>query len=188
MKCTGTNRQGNPCGLDAIRGGRVCWRHGGNAKQVRAKAAMRHDLSRWGLDGIAETVDPGETLLRLLTQSYHRAQTYADELARLIAEHGIHEALVGETLIVDPNSGSVHKVGEYVRGLAQMERDERKFCGHLSAQAIAAGLAERSVRLAERQGSLIEQVLTAAFDEMNLTDEQRAAAPAAIRTALAVAS
>jgi len=52
----------------------------------------------------------------------------------------------------------------------------------------AAGLAERQVRLADRQGALIEQVLAAVFADIGLTDQQRRAAPEAIRRALSAAS
>lgn len=39
--CTAHNRQGNPCGAFAVPGATVCRHHGGNAPQVRRKAAMR---------------------------------------------------------------------------------------------------------------------------------------------------
>jgi hypothetical protein len=41
MKCTATNRQGNPCQKPAIAGAVVCRNHGGAAPQVRAKARQR---------------------------------------------------------------------------------------------------------------------------------------------------
>ena len=39
--CKATNRQGEPCGQPAIRGGTVCRYHGGAAPQVAAAAARR---------------------------------------------------------------------------------------------------------------------------------------------------
>jgi hypothetical protein len=54
----------------AIKGGEVCRNHGGNAKQVRAKAAIRAEVMNWRL-GYTH-VDPGEVLLRLVTQSATR--------------------------------------------------------------------------------------------------------------------
>lgn len=84
------------------------------------------------------------------------------------------------------NTGKTVKVGEYVRGLAQLEADERDRLANFSAKAIAAGLAERQVRLAERQGALISEVLTKGIDLVGLTPEQRRLAPEAIRQALAI--
>ena len=47
----------------------------GAAGQVKAKAAVRAELLGWGLGDA--TVDPGEVLLRLVTQSAARAERYA---------------------------------------------------------------------------------------------------------------
>lgn len=66
---------GQPCKNSAIRGGKVCTAHGGRAKQVRAKAAVRAELEDWGLGDT--NVDPGEVLLRLVSQSAARAERYA---------------------------------------------------------------------------------------------------------------
>jgi hypothetical protein len=68
---------------------------------------------------------------------------YAAEVSRVVAEHGLQQALVGETLLVDPNNGRLHKVGEYIRGLATLENQERDRTAKYSDPAIRAGLAER---------------------------------------------
>lgn len=44
--CTATNSQGERCGMAPIRGGSVCYRHGGNAPQTQAKAAERLAAAR----------------------------------------------------------------------------------------------------------------------------------------------
>jgi hypothetical protein len=76
VQCTAVSKQtGNQCKAKAIPGGTVCRWHGGAAQQVKAKAAVRAELLGWGL-GTA-TVDPGEVLLRLVTQSAARAEMYA---------------------------------------------------------------------------------------------------------------
>ena len=41
MRCTRRRSNGKPCSSWAIRGGWVCWSHGGAAPQVRAAAARR---------------------------------------------------------------------------------------------------------------------------------------------------
>jgi hypothetical protein len=75
-------------------GGEVCRYHGGSARQVKVKAAIRAEVMNWGLgDSI---VDPGEVLLRLVTQSAARAQRYASELERLVDDEGLAAAMVGE--------------------------------------------------------------------------------------------
>ncbi|WP_052373124.1 hypothetical protein [Amycolatopsis taiwanensis] len=213
-----------PCKAEAIRGGKVCRMHGGNAKQVKAKAAVRAEVMAWGLGNT--TVDPAETLLKLLSQSAARAEHYSRLLAdaydaaeRLKTAHDAHQllttgrgdsgdedtepaavqqargdldrifttggvaALVGNTYSAS-NNGSVYATGEAIRGLAQLEATERDRCARFAKLALDAGIAERQVRLAERQGALIEQVLTSVFADLGLTDQQLKEAPAALRRAL----
>jgi hypothetical protein len=76
VQCTAISKQsGQQCKRKAIPGGTGCRYHGGGAQQVRAKAAIRAELLGWGLGDT--TVDPGEVLLRLVTQSAARAERYA---------------------------------------------------------------------------------------------------------------
>lgn len=181
-KCKGRKKNGSPCGSWAIRGSMVCAQHGGMAPQVRAKAKVRAELESWGLG--ETTLDPGEVLLRLLSQATWRAERYSLAISEQVERHGLHEALVGDRFVVDPNTGSLIKIDEFIRGLAQLENAERDRAAKFAEMAIKAGLAERQVRLAERQGLIIEKVLTRVFSEVGLTEEQQAMAPAIIRRAL----
>jgi hypothetical protein len=134
----------------------------------------------WGLD--APTVDPGETLLRLVSQSAARAQRYAAELEDMVSdEENLRDALIREAY------GEFGPVGEYARGLVQLEAQERERCASWCVKAIAAGLAERQVRLAERQGALIADVLRAVMGDatLGLSEEQQRAMPDVIRRHLA---
>jgi hypothetical protein len=173
---------GPPCKNFPIVGGTVCPTHGGAAPQVRAKAAARYEVMKWGLGGL--DTDPGETLLRLVAQSSIRAQRYAEELAEHIAEKpSLRDALVGEAW------GEGGKTGEFVRGLAQLESAERDRCANFCRLAIAAGLAERQVRLAERQGQLMTVLLRSVLADptLGLSPAQRGAIPGMIRRHLELA-
>jgi hypothetical protein len=64
-----------PCANAPIKGGTVCHAHGGQAPQIRRAAAVRAEVESWGLGDT--TADPGEILLRLVTQSAMRAERYA---------------------------------------------------------------------------------------------------------------
>jgi hypothetical protein len=48
---------------------------------------------------------------------------------------------------------AIYVTGEAIRGLADLEAKERERCANFATKAIAAGLAERTVRIAERQVS-----------------------------------
>jgi hypothetical protein len=216
VQCSAVSKQtGKQCKAKAIPGGTVCRWHGGAAQQVKAKAAVRAELIGWGLGDA--TVDPGEVLLRLVTQSAARAERYAllleeayeaaerlkqahdagarieapgDELADTaetarrdldrIFNTGRVAALVGNTYGAAKDVG-VYVTGEAIRGLADLEAKERERCANFATKAVAAGLAERQVRLAERQGELLAQVIRGVLDELGLSAEQRQLVPEVVR-------
>jgi len=65
--------------------------------------------------------------------------------------HGV-AALVGNTYGAAKDVG-VYVTGEAIRGLADLEAKERERCANFATKAVAAGLAERQVRLAERKAN-----------------------------------
>ena len=75
------NNRGEPCGANVIRGTTGCARHAGKTKaKAKAEGAVVMELERWGLGDA--TVDPGEVLLRLVTQSAARVELYSSLLAQ----------------------------------------------------------------------------------------------------------
>lgn len=183
MRCSRIKLDGEQCKKDAIKGGTVCRSHGGAAPQVRAAAAVRYELSQWVLGDAKD--DPGEVLLRLVTQSRMRVDQYSAELEKLVADSpSLREALVGDA------QGEFGKVGEYIRGLAQLEALERDRLANFASKAVAAGLGERQVRLAERQGELMAAVLTRILDnaQLGLSVEQKSLMPGLMRETLQLAA
>jgi hypothetical protein len=51
--------------------------------------------------------------------------------------------------------------GEAIRGLADLEAKKRERCANFASKAVAAGLAERTVRIAERQSQLMVELVQA---------------------------
>lgn len=186
MNCSANTRSGGPCKNNAIGGGTVCRMHGGANPKTAAKAAVRAEVAAWTLGQAVD--DPGEVLLRLVTQSRVRADRYATLIAEKVEESGIdlEAILIGDTMAVTMDGDAV-KTGEYIRGLIQLENQERDRLATFATKAIAAGLAERQVRLAERQGALLAQVMVAVMTDPTLgfTDQQREAMPRAIEAHLA---
>jgi hypothetical protein len=74
----------------------------------------------------------------------------------------------------------VYVTGEAIRGLADLEAKERERCANFATKAIAAGLAERTVRVAERQGQLMVEMVQVALREVDLSPEQASAFKAAL--------
>ncbi len=174
-----------PCRNPAIDGAVVCRMHGGAAPQVKAKAAVRAEVMRWGLGD--SKVDPGEVLLRLVSQSAARAERYSIELEALVGEHGgdIQAAMIADALIVT-RDGEPMKAGEYIRGLAQLEAQERDRCAGFATKAVAAGLAERQVRLAERQAEIVIKAVEAALEAAGVPAGERGPAKLAAAQLLRV--
>jgi hypothetical protein len=228
----GRNKAGNPCGAPVIPGTRTCKFHGGKSEtRLRAEGNVVVELRRWGL-GDAK-VDPGEVLLRLVSQSAARVELYAgllqeaydaagqlqdlgalDEIlaepevrtsfrgddvlelpehaARQVARQQLRRifltgpvaALIGHTY-TSTKDGDVFATGEAIRGLAKLEAEERDRCATFAAKAIAAGLAERQVRLAERQGAEMAGVFRRVLAALGLSAEQRALVPGVLAREIA---
>jgi hypothetical protein len=170
-----------------IQGTKRCRSHPGKPiAKAKAEGAVVVEVMRWGLGD--STVDPGETLLRLVSQSAARVDLYsrllaeayeaaerlqaaqaapqsdllAAETARLDLERVFNTggvgALIGHQYAADKQAG-VFATGEAIRGLARLEGEERDRCANFATKAVAAGLAERQVRLAERQGAMLGAIL-----------------------------
>lgn len=171
--------------------------HGGSAPQVKAKAALRVELRSWGLD--SPTVDPVTTMIKLVSQSAMRVEIYATEISEFITfQHGkgvaIRDALVGQTWITIPGEDGEEdqsvRSGEYLRGIVQLEMQERRLCADLCKVAISAGLAERQLDMAQQQGQLMAGVLRAIMDDprIALSTAQRTALPDVAREYIARAT
>ena len=73
------------------------------------------------------------------------------------------------------------KAGEYVRGLAKLEAEERDRCASFCTKAVAAGLVQKQTELAQIQGEMLVKSLQAILEKVNLTNEQKAQVKAELR-------
>lgn len=190
------NRAGDLCAQNVVTGTQACRNHAGKSlTKAKAQGAVAIEVRRWGLGDT--TVDPGEVLLRLVSQSAARVELYAGLLAqaydaadRLRAAQGAPQsdllaaetarldlervfntggvsALIGHTYAGTQTSGVI-ATGEAIRGLAKLEGEERDRCANFAKIAVAAGLAERQVRLAERQGAIMAGVIGAVLQQLGV--------------------
>lgn len=170
-KCSRKRADGQPCKANAVRGTDPlsCRRHAGKKlATIRAEVAVKETVLAWGL-GDTKT-DPGELLLRLVTQAALRADAYAHELARIVDEKNgdLEKALTGDSWTSGGEMSEPVKTGEYIRAITRLEAEERDRAAKFATQAVAAGLAERQVRLAERQATLAAQFVHAVLDELGV--------------------
>lgn len=161
--CTGkSKRTMQLCNAPAVKGTEKCPSHAGKSlAKAKAEGAVRAEVMAWGLGDA--TVDPGEVLLRLVTQSAARAEMYANTIAELVIDKhagDLNKALTGDSYTATED-GESRKTGEYIRAMARLEAEERDRCAAMATKAIAAGLAERQVRIAERQAAQVLIVMRA---------------------------
>jgi hypothetical protein len=121
--------------------------------------------------------DAGAQIEALGDEQADTAETARRDLDRF--NTGGVAALVGNTYGAAKDVG-VYVTGEAIRGLADLEAKERERCANFASKAVAAGLAERTVRAAERQGQLMVEMVQAALREVDLSPEQAAAFKAAL--------
>lgn len=157
LRCKGKTRAGNPCKRRPMSGATVCQTHGGRAPQVRKKALVRAEVMAWGLTD--DLVDPGETLLRLVSQSARRAMHYSQLLQADFEDRHV-ASLIGTSW------GEGGPSGEYIRGLAELESQERDRCARFCKLAIDAGIEAKKVAIAERQVDIMDALLRGVLAEL----------------------
>lgn len=173
-RCAGHRNDGQPCGLIPRRGATVCKRHGGAAPQVRAAADRR--VAQQEAQKIVATLgkpintDPVEALHNLIHWSAGHVEWYRQQLARYLPD-----ALVwGDAEVKQSDLQGLTVVQKAaVNTWLVLYNEERKFLAGICARAIHAGLAEREVRLEEKRGALIADVIRAVLAQLELTPAQQ---------------
>lgn len=180
--CHGKRRQGEP--------GQVCHRpagwgtqhpgigrcklHGGNTKNHQTNAQMEIARRAVVTYGLPREVAPDVALL----EEVHRTAGHVAWLGEVVAGLERDDVTWGLAEEVRKGSGefpgtdATEKAG--VNVWVQLYQAERKHLTEVCKTALAAGIAERQVRLAEQQGALLAGVIGRVLDALDLTAEQRA--------------
>ena len=179
--CRKRRSDNEPCQAQAVSGTDACRVHAGRPlAEQKARGQVIVTLREWGADDIPE--EPGLLLMKLMTVTEWRRQAYATEINRVLAAAGLDgnlsDALIGDTIVVDKD-GEPHKVGEYVRGIVQLEAQERERAALLAVKVLAANVQERLTRVQEQTAALFIDYVTAIYGdpELALTAEQVARVP-----------
>jgi hypothetical protein len=170
VKCGARNNRGEPCRFPPVPGAAVCRFHGGNAPQVRAKAASRvasaqieAGLLRLGVPLVG--ADPAGQLLEQLAEAAGNVAFLRSILQKQQEQSDSPE----RPLLLNQGWGT---------DIAPLVRLYGEWCdrvARLAKLALDAGVAERTVLLLERQADLladlVERVL--ADPESGLDDAAR---------------
>lgn len=152
-----------------------CKLHGGSTPNGRAYAQKQIAAAAVVTFGLPREIDPHAALL----EEVHRTAGHVAWLQSKVAEFDEDELVWGKTIEHERNSGEFP--GTDVTRQARpniwlaLYQAERAHLTKVAAAAIAAGVAERQVRIAEQQGQLIAQVLRGVLADLGVADHPEAA-------------
>lgn len=177
-------RRGQGCSKHPMSGSTVCKSHGGGAPQVQGKARERLERSRAeqavATYGLPQEIDPWSALLEEIARTNGHVLWLAEQVSELSTEDLVHGVMTEEV----KDGGGEH--GNYVSTttgaapnvLVRLYQEERKHLARVCRDAIACGIAERHVRLAEQQGEAMARLLDGLITdpELGLSKEAQRAA------------
>lgn len=193
-RCVGTStRSGERCRRWAMRGGRVCHKHGGKAPQVMAAAKRRTTMEKAKVNALAyaskmiaqdgdENPDPASKLIKTLSAWNALAEFWGELCAGLdvAAVKEIGDGLRGELKYSAPTDEldllavgtSDHLLGFNRHGEAAIHpfvteyKDALRELAKVAKMCLDAGIAERKVKLAEAQGRLLANAIRGIVGEI----------------------
>lgn len=164
-RCAGHNAEGGPCGRWPIKGGTVCYKHGGAAPQVQAAAEQRQLEQRaeaevaklWpGLASASPVKDPVSAMEQLagaLTSMLDVVGSKVNAIDHVAAGTGL-TGLRGELVLLDKVAGHLRQLLESMARL---------------------GIAERHVQLEQERAQLVVAAFLAAIEVAGLAPAVRGA-------------
>jgi hypothetical protein len=177
-RCTAhSSRTGEPCKMWAIRGGKVCHKHGGKAPRVKAAAATRvveQDIAQTlGRLNVTPVHDPLTALADLAGEITAWKELAADRVAKL-------KDLAARNFL--SGTDEVHaEIQVYERALDR--------CIHVLATIARLNIDERLVKISEQQAAIVKEALMGAQADAGVArDVQRETAVHLARRLRVVAS
>lgn len=161
-RCKAHSRSGNQCRNPPMDGQQVCRMHGGSSP--RALAAAERRIAQHAAEeavatyGLPRTIDPHTALLEEL----HRTAGHVAWLNLRIQALDDHD-------LYGPVGGGKESIPAVVPHIwVKLYQDERKHFADVAKSCVAAGIAERQVQIAERQGQLLAQVIQGVLQDLGV--------------------
>lgn len=181
-----SKQTGEPCGRKVPLGAIACRYHGGASPQAKRKAEERRELltikTAVRTYGRPVNVDPAEALLDEVRWTAGHVAWLRDQVQQLESQTLVwgvaDETDKGATEF--PGTDTTSKAMPSV--WLDLYRQERKHLVDVCKVALAAGVEERRVQLAEQAGAQLAQVIRAVLADLGVADDPRV--PAALQRAI----
>lgn len=176
-----SSRTGDQCRKRPMRGQAVCGSHGGRSPIAKAAAERRlkeqEARAAVTMFGLPREVDARDALL----EEVYRTAGAVDWLTEKVRELAPDAAVWGVTERTEKTATEFEGIdtteAAAVNIWIELWQKERKHLVDVSKAAIAAGIEERRVRLAEQQGALLASVIKQILGDLDLTPSQADRAP-----------
>lgn len=180
-RCSARRSNGEACTKWPVAGQKVCNTHGGSSPQAKAAAERRIQVAKAASAvvtfGLPREVDPRDALL----EEVYRSSGAVDWLKVRVQELEAEQVVWGTAEEVDKQAGEFPGTDvtrkAAVNVWVELYARERKHLVDVCRIAIAAGIEERRVRLAEQQGAMLAGVIKSILGDLGLTPEQSARVP-----------
>lgn len=151
-----------PCGNRPARGSTVCWKHGGKAPQVKAKAQERvaEEKARKALGKLNEVLGPVEPVANPLLA-----------LSTIAAEAMRWKQVVAERVAHLEEMRYKGVSGEQVRAEIVLFERALDRCAGVLANIVRLNIDERLATITDRQGHVIAGVITSVLEQLDLGDQ-----------------
>jgi hypothetical protein len=154
--------------------GRCKWH--GDASRNGSKAAIREQAASLAIE---VDIEPNEVLLRTIRLTWGAVQWCANVIGQ--TEYALAASRNDEELDGDEKVKRVINLEKRLIALQAIYGGWIDRAAKHAKLALDAGIEERRVQLAEMESQLIADVVKGVLDDLNLTAEQKAIAPAVVR-------
>lgn len=173
-----------PCRGNAMTGQDICHAHGGRAPQNKAAGQARETERKAAAlmltYGRPIQTTATEALLDEVKWTAGHVQWLREQVQKIEIRMGetagapVDDLVWGKTKhkIGGDDAGTTWEAGPNV--FLTLYQQERTHLVKVCSEAIRAGIEERKVRLAEKQGEMVADVITRILDDLKLTPEQAA--------------
>ena len=189
-RCGAKSRQhGGPCKLRAGHGTDhpgfgLCRMHGGNVAAHKKRAAELEMIDMGRVMGMPIDVDPVQALLNVIRMTAGEVEYATLMVAGLSPDQAVEtftEEQSGSEISYTKTT-NVATLNIWIR----TRHDAMDRLARYAKMAIDAGVAERQVRVAERMGGMLGNLITAVLGELKLSPAQAEIAPMVVQRQLAL--